>query len=523
MSLDKFSVQKDKILIIDFGSQVTKLIARRIRELSVYCEVITIKELTNIEKFEKIKGIIFSGGPSSVTDKSYPKISSEIFKKNIPILGICYGLQLIAKMYGGKIKKQNIKREFGKVTIFSKSKSILTKGFFKRNESNVWMSHQDAVVKLPKHFINISYSLNSKFTAIQHKTKNIYGIQFHPEVTHTERGSRLIKNFVINICKIKKNWVVGLEKKRIIKNLKNSIGKEKVICALSGGVDSSVVAMLINKAIKKNLICVMVDTGLLRKNEFKDTFNLFKKKYKFNVKLINSKKIFYNRLKNIIDPEKKRKIIGNLFIKIFEKEALKIKNVKFLAQGTLYPDIIESRSSTGSKTSKIKSHHNVGGLPKKMKFKLIEPLREFFKDEVRNLGKSLGLSNIIIKKHPFPGPGLAIRILGKVTEEKIKILQEADDIFIQSLIENKLYDKIWQAYAALLPIKTVGVMGDSRTFEYTCLLRAVTSEDGMTAAKYNFSNDFLTYISNKIINRVSGINRVVYDITSKPPSTIELE
>ena len=336
-------------------------------------------------------------------------------------------------------------------------------------------------------------------------------------------GFKVIKNFVLDICKLKKNWMIGIEKKRIISELKNKIKKDKVICALSGGVDSSVVALLINKAIKKNLKCIMVDTGLLRKNEFKQSYKIFKNKYKLNIKLIDSKKIFYKKLKNIIDPEKKRKIIGNLFIKIFEKEAKKFKNVKYLAQGTLYPDIIESRSSTGSKSSKIKSHHNVGGLPKKMKLNLIEPLNELFKDEVRMLGKSLGLDPLILKKHPFPGPGLAIRILGKITEKKIKILQDADEIFINSLIQNKLYNNIWQAYAALLPVKTVGVMGDTRTFEYTCVLRAVTSEDGMTAAKYNFNNEYLSQISNKIINGVSGINRVVYDITSKPPSTIELE
>ena len=517
------SKEKKKIVIIDFGSQVTKLIARRIRELQVYCEIINLNEFKKIKNFEGIKGIILSGGPSTVTKKTYPKISKDIFQMNIPILGICYGLQLIAKVFGGKIKKSQKKREFGESILLEKSKSVLFKNFFIKKKATVWMSHQDAVFKIPKNFHNIASTANSRYTAIQSKNKKIYGIQFHPEVTHTEKGFNIIKNFVLDICKIKKNWIIGIEKKRIIQDLKNKIKNDKVICALSGGVDSSVVALLINKAIKKNLICIMVDTGLLRKNEFKKSYKLFKNKYKLNIKLIDSKKIFYKSLKNISDPERKRKIIGKLFIKIFEREAKKYKNVKFLAQGTLYPDIIESRSSTGSKSSKIKSHHNVGGLPKKMKLKLIEPLNELFKDEVRNLGKSLSLDNSILKKHPFPGPGLAIRIVGRITEEKIKILQEADKIFIDSLVRNKLYDKIWQAYAALLPIKTVGVMGDTRTFEYMCLLRAVTSEDGMTAAKYNFTNEFLGKISNKIINGVSGINRVVYDITSKPPSTIELE
>ncbi len=523
MPFKGYFIKKNKILIIDFGSQVTKLIARRIRELEVYCEVINLKELKKIKNFNGVKGIILSGGPSTVTQKIYPKISKNIFNKNIPILGICYGLQLIAKSFGGKIKKSQKKREFGEAVLYEKSHSILFKNFFKGKKANVWMSHQDAVFKLPKGFKNIASTNSSKYTAIENKNKNIYGIQFHPEVTHTKKGFKIIKNFILDICKTKKNWIIGIEKNRIIKELKDKIKKDKVICALSGGVDSSVVALLINKAIKKNLRCIMVDTGLLRKDEFKQSYRLFKYKYKLNIKLIKSKNLFYKRLQNVIDPEKKRKIIGNLFIKLFEKEARKFKNVKYLAQGTLYPDIIESRSSTGSKSSKIKSHHNVGGLPKKMKLKLIEPLNELFKDEVRVLGKSLGLDNLILKKHPFPGPGLAIRILGKITENKVKILQNADNIFIESLIKNGLYDKIWQAYAALLPVKTVGVMGDTRTFEYTCLLRAVTSEDGMTAAKYNFTNKYLSQVSNKIINGVSGINRVVYDITSKPPSTIELE
>ncbi len=514
---------KQKIIIIDFGSQVTKLIARRIRELKVYCEVINLKELYKIKNFDEIKGIILSGGPSTVTQKRYPKIPKYIFEKNIPILGICYGLQLIAKVFGGKIKNSPKKREFGEAVLFEKSKSTLLRKFFKKKKNSVWMSHQDAVVKIPKGFKNIASTINSKYTVIQNTNKKIYGLQFHPEVTHTKNGFKIIENFISRICKVKKNWLIEIEKKRLIKDLKDRIKKDKVICALSGGVDSSVVALLINKAIKNNLKCIMVDTGLLRKDEFKKSYYLFKNKYKLNIKLINSKKLFYNKLKNVIDPEKKRKIIGNLFIKIFEKEAKKFKKVKYLAQGTLYPDIIESRSSTGSQSAKIKSHHNVGGLPKKMKLKLIEPLNEFFKDEVRKLGKSLGLDSSILYKHPFPGPGLAIRIIGKINEKKIKILQDADNIFMNSLIEHNIYDKIWQAYAALLPVKTVGVMGDTRTFEYTCLLRAVTSEDGMTAAKYNFTNEFLGIISNKIINGVSGINRVVYDITSKPPSTIELE
>ncbi len=514
---------KEKIIIVDFGSQVTKLIARRIRDFGVYSEIININDFHKIKNFSYIKGIILSGGPSTVTKKKYAKIPKEILFKKIPILGICYGLQLITKLFGGTVQTSKKKREFGRAIVFKKKRSPLITNYFSRKQSFVWMSHQDAVTKLPKGFKVILSTAESKYAGIEKTNNKIYGLQFHPEVTHTENGKKIFKNFLFLICKIKKQWRVESEKKRLIKEIKDKVDNKKVICALSGGVDSSVVALLINKAIKKNLICIMVDTGLMRKNEFKFTFNTFKRKYKLNVKLINSSKLFYKKLSNIYDPERKRKIIGNLFIKIFEKESKKFKNIKFLAQGTLYPDIIESRSTTGSKSSKIKSHHNVGGLPKKMNLKLIEPLKEFFKDEVRVLGKSLGLIDGIKNKHPFPGPGLAIRIIGKITPHKIKILQEADNIYINELVNHNLYHKIWQAYAALLPMKTVGVMGDSRTYEYTCLLRAVTSEDGMTADYFNFPKDFLDKISNKIVNSVPGINRVVYDITSKPPSTIELE
>jgi GMP synthase (glutamine-hydrolysing) len=379
------------------------------------------------------------------------------------------------------------------------------------------------VVKLPKKFKIIASTKDSNLTIIENSKDKIYGVQFHPEVTHTDNGLQIFKNFLFLICQIKKKWKITSQKNRLIKEIKDTVRNDKVICALSGGVDSSVVALLINKAIKKNLVCVMVDTGLMRKNEFTYTYNVFKKKYNFNVKLIDASKFFLKKLNNVTDPEKKRKIIGNLFIKIFEKEARKYKNIKYLAQGTLYPDIIESRSSSGSKTSKIKSHHNVGGLPKRMNLKLIEPLKEFFKDEVRVLGKTLGLIKTINYKHPFPGPGLGIRIVGNITLGRVKILQDADYIYINELIKSGLYNKIWQAYAALLPIKTVGVMGDSRTYENICLLRAVISEDGMTADYFNFPKNFIDNIANKIINNVKGINRVVYDITSKPPSTIELE
>ncbi len=518
----QFHFEKDRILIIDFGSQVTKLIARRVRELGVYSEIITPKDLGKKKSYKNIKGLILSGGPSTVTQKKFQSIPKTILDKKIPILGICYGLQLIAKIFGGKIKNSKKKREFGRAYLFKKKPSLLTKNFIK-SKTAVWMSHEDAVIKLPKNFKTIASTNVSSLTIIENSKDKIYGVQFHPEVTHTDNGLQIFKNFLFLICKIKNKWKIASQKNRLIKEIKYTVGNNKVICALSGGVDSSVVALLINKAIKKNLICIMIDTGLMRKNEFSYTYKIFKKKYNLNVKLINASKIFFKKLNNVTNPEKKRKIIGNLFIKIFEQESKKYKDIKYLAQGTLYPDIIESRSSTGSETSVIKSHHNVGGLPKKMNLTLVEPLKEFFKDEVRILGKSLGLVKNINFKHPFPGPGLAIRIVGNITHTKVKILQEADYIYISELIKNGLYNKIWQAYAALLPIKTVGVMGDSRTYENICLLRAVTSEDGMTADYFNFPKDFMENIANKIVNNVKGINRVVYDITSKPPSTIELE
>jgi len=385
------------------------------------------------------------------------------------------------------------------------------------------MSHADQVSKLPKTFKVVASTDNSRFAIVESKQENFFGVQFHPEVTHTENGKKIISNFIFIVCKIKKNWSSKDQKIKLIKEVRDQIGSNKVICALSGGVDSSVVSQLLNKAIGKKLYCIFVNTGLLRKNEEIQVIKTFKKKLKINLIYVNAEKEFLSKLKNISNPEKKRKIIGNLFIKIFERYAKKIKNVKFLAQGTLYPDLIESKSVTGSQTSKIKSHHNVGGLPKKMNLKLVEPLKFLFKDEVRKLGLELNLSKEIISRHPFPGPGLAIRIPGIITKEKINILKEADHYFIHALREHNLYHKIWQAYAALLPVKTVGVMGDNRTYEYLCLLRAITSEDGMTADFYEFKKSFIQEISNKIVNSIRGINRVVYDITSKPPSTIELE
>ena len=520
MNLDQ---NLDKILIIDFGSQFTQLIARRIRELGAFSEIVSHKKIRVKDIDSTIKGIILSGGPLNVYEIKKYSFDKKILDFDIPVLGICFGHQILSKINGGSVK-QSKQREFGLSNIYKKNNSLLINNFFtKQKYKKVWMSHADEVSKIPKNFKVIASSNNSKFAIVENKKKNFYGVQFHPEVTHTENGKKLISNFIFLICKIKRNWSSKDQKIKLLSDVKNQVGSEKVICALSGGVDSSVVAQLLNKAIGKKLYCIFVNTGLLRKNEEVQVLKTFKKTLKMNLIYVNAEKEFLKKLKNVSDPEKKRKIIGNLFIKIFERYAKKIKNVKFLAQGTLYPDLIESKSVTGSQTSKIKSHHNVGGLPKKMKLELVEPLKFLFKDEVRKLGLELNLSKDIISRHPFPGPGLAIRMPGLITNEKIKILKEADYYFIQALRDHGLYHKIWQAYAALLPVKTVGVMGDNRTYEYLCLLRAITSEDGMTADFYEFKKSFMETISNKIINNIRGINRVVYDITSKPPSTIELE
>ncbi|AFH48522.1 GMP synthase ATPase subunit [Ignavibacterium album JCM 16511] len=507
------------ILILDFGSQFTQLITRRIREANVYSEIYS--HTIPIEKIKELnpKGIIFSGGPMSVYDDEAPDVDDKIFDLGIPILGICYGLQLISKKLNGKVEKAS-DREYGRTECEVLKSSVLFKDVKKK--SVVWMSHGDNVTEPPSGFKIIAVSKHSPICAIENAERKVYGVQFHPEVHHTEEGVKIIRNFLFEICKCKGDWTPENFVSNSIKEIKAKVGPANVICALSGGVDSTVAAVLVKQAIGEQLICIHIDTGLMRKNESKEISELFNSKLNLNHIHIDASELFLQKLKNVSDPELKRKIIGNTFIEVFEKEAKKFENVKFLVQGTLYPDVIESVSVKGASAT-IKTHHNVGGLPEKMNLSLIEPFRELFKDEVRNVGRALNIPEEFIERHPFPGPGLAVRILGPVDKDKLDILREADDIFIKAIKQHNLYKKIWQAFAVLLPVQSVGVMGDSRTYENVLALRAVTSVDGMTADWFPFEPDFLAEVSNNIINKVRGINRVVYDISSKPPATIEWE
>lgn len=510
---------RETILIIDFGSQFTQLITRRIREASVYSEI--YPHTISVDKIKTIKpkGIILSGGPLSVYDEGAPQIDKEILKLKIPVLGICYGLQLICINFGGKVEPA-VDREYGKAVLRIMDDSDILTGI--DDASVVWMSHGDYLTEIPSGFKVVGESDHSPNCAISNDVKRIYGLQFHPEVVHTEEGKKIIDNFLFEICNCKGDWTAENFIDEKIESIKNEIGDAKAICALSGGVDSTVAAVLVKKSIDNNLICIHIDTGLMRKNESEKVGDLFDEKLNLEHIHVDASEKFLKNLKGVNNPEEKRKVIGNTFIEVFEEEAKKIDNAKFLVQGTLYPDVIESMPVKGASVT-IKTHHNVGGLPEKMNLKLIEPFRELFKDEVRKVGRQLNIPEEFIVRHPFPGPGLAVRILGEVTEEKLEILREADDIFITSIKEEGIYKSIWQAFTILLPVNSVGVMGDARTYENVLSLRAVTSVDGMTADWYAFEHDFLAAVSNKIINKVKGINRVVYDVSSKPPATIEWE
>ena len=514
----------DRLLIIDFGSQVTQLIARRLRELNVYCEIHPFNRVT--EEFLKDfnpKAVIFSGGPASVFAEGAPSAPMAVFALGVPILGICYGQQLMMHLLGGKVERGHGTAEFGRafVTPTATSDPILD-GWFKDGREQVWMSHGDHVSEIAPGFQVYGTSPNAPFAITADPARHFYAVQFHPEVHHTPKGAKLYENFVA-LAGFKGDWTMGAYREEAIQKIRDQVGNAKVICGLSGGVDSSVAAVLIHEAIGDQLTCVFVDHGLLRLGEAEQVVAMFRDHY--NMPLIHADEadLFINALEGVSDPEVKRKTIGRLFIEVFDKHAKAVGGAKFLAQGTLYPDVIESVSFSGGPSVTIKSHHNVGGLPEKMGLKLVEPLRELFKDEVRALGRELGLPASFIGRHPFPGPGLAIRCPGEVTREKLAFLQQADAVFIDQIRKHDLYDDIWQAFVALLPVKTVGVMGDGRTYDYACALRAVTSVDGMTADYYPFTHDFLGETATRIINEVAGINRVTYDITSKPPGTIEWE
>jgi len=512
-------MKNGSIVILDFGSQYNQLIARRVREMGVYAEVVPFHE--DIDKIlkRKPKGIILSGGPASVYAKGAPTLDKRIFDANIPILGLCYGMQLITHLHGGEVERAD-KQEFGKASLKLDKKDSL---IFKNIPDNtiVWMSHADHVNKMAEGFEIIAHT-DSSIAAIENRDKKIYAFQYHPEVTHSEHGFEMLKNFVFEIVGAEKNWSMENYIETTVKEIKEKVGDKKVILGLSGGVDSSVAAMLINKAIGKQLTCIFVDTGLLRKNEAKSVMDVYAQNFDMNIKCINAEERFLSKLKGVEDPEEKRKIIGKEFIEVFNGEASKLKDAEFLAQGTIYPDVIESVSVKGPSVT-IKSHHNVGGLPEDLNFKLLEPLRELFKDEVRKVGRELGIPDYMVDRHPFPGPGLGIRILGEVTKEKADILREADDIFIEELRKEGLYSKVSQAFVVLLPVKSVGVMGDERTYEYTAVLRSANTIDFMTATWSRLPYEFLEKVSNRILNEVKGINRLTYDISSKPPATIEWE